>query len=166
MRVSSQKEFKNDEAIMSKFNIFTLRANQRIYQEVIAKRNSDRNYIEALEAVLRQNNLEFPDLERNVPPPRKNRIGSIDGSPEALNDLLMKVKGLQRVYHVQICFKDVGYWTMSQKAHIPTVGTRLKDIFFGHGPKHRVDILKGLTGWASSQNSFDVLGSTNFAISN
>lgn len=150
MRVSSQREFKSDEAIMSKFNIFTLRANQRIYQEVIAKRNSDRNYIEALEEILRQNNLDFPDLERDVPPPRKSRIGSIDGSPEALNDLLMKVKGLQRVYHVQICFKDVGYWTMSQKAHIPTVGTRLKDIFFGHGPKHRVDILKGLTGWASS----------------
>ena len=150
MKISSQKELRSEEAVMSKFNIFTLRANQRIYQEVIAKRNLDRNYIEALEAILRQNNLDFPDLDRDIPLPRKSRIGSIDGSPEALNDLLMKVKGLQRVYHVQICFKDVGYWTMSQKAHIPTVGTRLKDIFFGHGPKHRVDILKGLTGWTSN----------------
>lgn len=147
MNVSTQKEVKSDEAVMSKFNIFTLRANQRIYQEVIAKRNLDRNYIEALEAILRENNLDLPEVERDIPHPRKSRIGSIDGSPEALNELLMKVKGLQRVYHVQICFKDVGYWTMSQKAHIPTVGTRLKDIFFGHGPKHRVDILKGLTGW-------------------
>lgn len=150
MKVSTHKELKSDEAVMSKFNIFTLRANQRIYQEVIAKRNLDRNYIEALEAILRENNLDLPEAERDIPHPRKSRIGSIDGSPEALNELLMKVKGLQRVYHVQICFKDVGYWTMSQKAHIPTVGTRLKDIFFGHGPKHRVDILKGLTGWIFS----------------
>jgi hypothetical protein len=146
MNVSTQKEVKSDDAVMSKFNIFTLRANQRIYQEVIAKRNLDRNYIEALEAILRENNLDLPEVERDIPLPRKSRIGSIDGSPEALNELLMKVKGLQRVYHVQICFKDIGYWTMSQKAHIPTVGTRLKDMFFGHGPKHRVDILKGLTG--------------------
>lgn len=146
MNVITQKDVKSDEAVMSKFNIFTLRANQRIYQEVIAKRNLDRNYIEALEAILRENNLDLPEVERDLPLPRKSRIGYIDGSPEALNELLMKVKGLQHVYHVQICFKDVGYWTMSQKAHIPTVGTRLKDIFFGHGPKHRVDILKGLTG--------------------
>lgn len=137
---------KADEMKMSKFNIFTLRANHRVYKDIIEKRNSDRQYIEALEALLRENNLELPEIDRNVPSEPKNRMGSLDGSPEALNALLMKVKDLQHTYHVQICFKDLGYWTMSPKPYIPTVGTTIRNVFIGHGPKQRVDILKGLTG--------------------
>lgn len=136
----------SDEMKMSKFNIFTLRANHRVYKEIIDKRNSDRQYIEALEALLREHNVELPEVHSNVPSVPKNHMGPLDGSPEALNALLMKVKDLQHIYHVQICFKNLGYWTMSPKPYIPTVGTTIRNMIIGHGPKERVDILKGLTG--------------------
>ena len=142
---SSRSETKNDDVNMSKFNIFTLRANQRIYQEIIAKRNYDKHYIEALEALLQENSIELPVIERNLPSQLK-AISDFDGSHGALKALLMKVRSLQQIHQVQICFKDLGYWTKSHKPHIPTVGTTIRDMIIGHGPKERVDILKGLTG--------------------
>jgi hypothetical protein len=143
--ITSRSEVKNDDVNMSKFNIFTLRANQRIYQEIIAKRNYDKHYIEALEALLQENSIELPVLERNAPSPLK-AVADFDGSHGALNALLMKIRNLQQIHQVQICFKDLGYWTKSPKPHIPTVGTTIRNMFIGYGPKERVDILKGLTG--------------------
>lgn len=143
--IASRSEMRNDDVNMSKFNIFTLRANQRIYQEIIAKRNLDKHYIEALEALLQENSIELPVLDRSVPS-KKKTIEDFDGSHEALSVLLMKIRKLQQIHQVQICFKDLGYWTKSPKPYIPTVGTTIRDMFIGHGPKERVDILKGLTG--------------------
>lgn len=143
--ITSRSEIQNDDLNMSKFNIFTLRANQRIYQEIIAKRNYDKHYIEALEALLQENSIQLPVIDRNIAP-NTPAIAHFDGSYGALKALLMKVKNLQHVHQVQICFKDLGYWTKSPKPYIPTVGTTIRDMFIGHGAKERVDILKGLTG--------------------
>ena len=84
-----------NEVAISKFNIFTLRANQRIYQEIIAKRNMDRQYIEALEAILLLNSIQLPERVDNsgpaLPAPRPTTLGQIDGSAEQLHALLTKV---------------------------------------------------------------------------
>ena len=144
----------SNEVAISKFNIFTLRTNQRIYKEIIAKRNMDKQYIEALEAMLLLHSIDLPEREALLttknPISQSHHLGTIDGSPEALTNLLTKVKDLQRMYNVQICFKDLGYWTNARKPYIPTVGTTVTDWFIGHGPKSRVDILKGLTGRTNS----------------
>lgn len=146
--VSTRQHLSYDDVADRKFRIFTLRANQRIYNEIVARRNMDRQYIEALEAILLLNRISIPDREsiataRN---PDQRHLEAIDGSSEALASLLAKIKDLHQIYHVQICFKDLGYWTNSTQPYIPTVGSTMAKMFIGHGPKHRVDILKGLTG--------------------
>ncbi|KAJ1423367.1 P-loop containing nucleoside triphosphate hydrolase protein, partial [Ochromonadaceae sp. CCMP2298] len=51
---------------------------------------------------------------------------------------------MTRAFSVQ--FRDLTYWTSAPEKRIPTVGSTLKKMLLGAGPKHRVDILKGLTG--------------------
>ena len=146
--IPSRHEPPHDEVAISKFNIFTLRTNQRIYREIIAKRNMDRQYIEALEAILLLNRINLPERESITASevPHQRHLEAIDGSSEALTGLLAKIRDLYEMYHVQICFKDLGYWTNSTKPYIPTVGSTMANLITGRGPKYRVDILKGLTG--------------------
>ena len=157
--VSNRQNLPYDEVADRKFRVFTLRANQRIYNEIVARRNMDRQYIEALEAILLLNRINIPDRDSIVTArnPDQRHLEAIDGSSEALANLLAKIKDLHQIYHVQICFKDLGYWTNSTKPYIPTVGSTMTNIFIGHGPKHRVDILKGLTGAQPASTGYRVI---------
>ncbi|CAM9211888.1 unnamed protein product [Ectocarpus fasciculatus] len=47
---------------------------------------------------------------------------------------------------VEVQYRDLSFWGMVPKTTIPTVGSTFKHMIFGSGPKHRTDILKGLTG--------------------
>lgn len=71
---------------------------------------------------------------------------TLDGSDDSLKTLLLHLQQLQHTYHVQICFRDLNYWIDVGEDHIPTIATSLKAMVVGSGLKHRVDILKNLTG--------------------
>jgi hypothetical protein len=153
--VREKPKASKDEAAVAKFNIFTLRTNQKIYKEMTAKRNVDRMYIDALEDVIMRGNLTLPErveAGKMVPSGSLKRLASTLDDTEALSDLLVSLKELHRIYRVQICFKDLGYWTMAHAPHIPTVGSAFSDGLFGHGQKHRVDILKNLTGKSNERD--------------
>jgi hypothetical protein len=90
---------------------------------------------------------EIPKLERPYLGSHLSGLGPMDGTDASLKEVLEKIKELQRNYHVQICFKDLGYWITAAPPRIPTVGTTMKSmVTFGMEHKERVDILKGLTG--------------------
>lgn len=57
-------------------SIFTLRANQKIYVEMIAKRNADKQYIESLEKILVNNNLDLPEKFEEIEMLQGSYIGS------------------------------------------------------------------------------------------
>lgn len=40
----------------------------------------------------------------------------------------------------------IGYWLDAPEASIPNVGSSFAKMFMGSGTRHRVDLLKGLTG--------------------
>jgi hypothetical protein len=123
-----------------------------MFQDMMMKRNQDRHYIKKLEELLAEHNVELPPLESDSflgkAKQLKSGLGILEGNldRDGLNQLLRKMKSYRKLYHVQICFKDISYWTKVPKAVIPTVGTTLRRMVIGSGKKHRVDILKNLTG--------------------
>jgi ABC-type multidrug transport system ATPase subunit len=70
-----------------------------------------------------------------------------DGSNEALEAVLSNMEKLTTNYPVKVQYKDLGYFTYTpNRVSVPTVGNTLKNMIFGSGPRHRLDILKGATG--------------------
>jgi hypothetical protein len=51
MRASSQ----------GKFSIFTVRANQKIYSDLVSEADARKSYIESLEALLAEHNIPLPE---------------------------------------------------------------------------------------------------------
>jgi hypothetical protein len=93
---------------------------------------------------------EKPKMERPYLGSHLSGLGPMDGTDASLRELFAKIKELQRTYHVQICFKDLGYWITAPPPSIPTVGTTMKSMMtFGMEHKERMDILKNLTGMSS-----------------
>lgn len=94
------------------------------------------------------------DSENNV-----QGIGSLKSiDANELISALEKLKELHKPFHVTIDFKDLSLWAMAPKEKIETVGTAILQMFMGSGPKHRVDILKGLTGRISPYRLTLLLG--------
>lgn len=50
------------------------------------------------------------------------------------------------VHPVSIVYQNVNFFTMVPEKTISTVGSTVKSIFCGSGPKHRVDIVKNISG--------------------
>lgn len=96
------------------------------------------------------------ELDRDLDSNDESSLDSIDENE--LISAFGKVKELQKPFHVTIDFKDLSLWTMAPKENIQTVGTAILQLFMGSGPKHRVDILKGLTGRISPYKMTLLLG--------
>lgn len=140
--------------IPGKFSSFNVRANRRVYQKLVAQHELDALYIKALEDVLREHNIELPSTASEI-----NLLGAErakneeeedilmkDGSISALHKVLEKVKDYHNTLEVHVQFKNLSFWRMAPEAQIPTVGSTLKNMFLGSGPKQRINVLKDLTG--------------------
>ena len=137
-----------------KFSIFNMKANKKIYQNLVHQSERDRQYIAALEALLRERGIEVPattDIETGFTRSRKySQSAALELLPDAEYETLRQnfaaVAKLVRMDDVEVQYRDLSFWGMVPKTTIPTVGSTFKHMIFGSGPKHRTDILKGLTG--------------------
>eukprot|EP00596_Hydrurales_sp_CCMP1899_P009612 CAMPEP_0119038002 /NCGR_PEP_ID=MMETSP1177-20130426/6649_1 /TAXON_ID=2985 /ORGANISM="Ochromonas sp, Strain CCMP1899" /LENGTH=1597 /DNA_ID=CAMNT_0006999999 /DNA_START=48 /DNA_END=4838 /DNA_ORIENTATION=+ len=148
-----------DDANSTGYNVFTVRTNRRVYQELVELRGEDKWYIDNLEAIMREKGLDIPPRrirkkisQGSIKPSRSiadfdRTIGIIDdGGYDKVKQMLSKVETLHRKYDVQMAFKDLSFWVMTADAIIPTVGNMMKNLIVGSGKKHKVNILKGITG--------------------
>jgi hypothetical protein len=69
-----------------------------------------------------------------------------DGSLAALQNSLTKIQDHNKMHEVSIQYRDLTFWNTVPKKTIPTVGSAIKGFLLGSGPKHRVDVIQGLTG--------------------
>jgi hypothetical protein len=142
--------------VPGKFSSFNVKANRRLYHQMVTKHELDALYIKALEDVLREHNIELPSKASEIDmltPAKSFRekqeeegVLMKDGSIAALHKVLDKVKDFHDTLEVHVQFKNLSYFCMAPEAQIPTVGSTLKKMIMGSGPKQRIDILKDLTG--------------------
>jgi shikimate kinase len=131
----------------------SLLQHNNICKDLKSKRLEIQAYNEQLEALLRAHNIPLPKKEEatNVinfeNSEKSNSIGLLkDANEQEIKHLLEKVKKLYNNFTVTVTFRDLGFWKMVHEDKITTVGSTIKSWFCGSGPKHRVDILKGITG--------------------
>jgi ABC-type multidrug transport system fused ATPase/permease subunit len=123
----SQSIDKHGSTKFSMIQKFQTRVQNKVTSALTARCSANQAYIEALEKLLIEHGIPLPDrtafikLEKSGLRPR-----TVEGYVGLLN--------------------EVGIWTMAPKQKIPTVGTALKGLFFGSGPKVRIDVLKGVSG--------------------
>jgi len=144
-----------EDDVPSGFSVFNVKANRRVYKEFIDQHERDRGYILELEKLLKENNVPIPPELHDI----KKRMQHRKVSPEGRADGLMKdgslaslvrsvekVTNLTRRYEINVQFRNLTFWSNVPKKAIPTVGSTIKEMFFGSGKKHRVDIIHELTG--------------------
>lgn len=56
------------------------------------------------------------------------------------------MKDHMHFHPVSIVYQNVNFYTMVSEKQIATVGSTIKGMFCGSGPKHRVDIIKNISG--------------------
>lgn len=130
-------------------SLFSFR-NKGVYQELAATNR----YVEELEALLREHNIPLPEppsIKKRKQPAlalaTKHGLGIMrGGGTEELRALMDNVHKFHRLFPIAITYRDINYHIMAPETKISTVGNSLYSMFCGSGPKHRVDILKGLTG--------------------
>lgn len=132
------------------FSVFNVQANRRIYQEFVSQHDRDRSYILELEKLLREHAIAIPaeivpKIEPKASPVRSDALMP-DGSLSALEKSVERLKGYSHHYEINVQYKDLTFWNSVPEPTIPTVGSSIKGLFCGSGPKRRVDIFKNLTG--------------------
>jgi len=92
--------------------------------------------------------LEFTPLIDKIRAERQEGYVGImkDATAAQLHEIFEKVEALHRKFRITVTFQNFGIWTRAAKQEIPTVGNSFRKLLIGSGPKHRVDILSGLTG--------------------
>jgi hypothetical protein len=134
------------------FSLFNMQTNRRILQELTLGREKDFAYIAELEKIIREAGLELPEHITSTPRTRTNAARSLgdrimqDGSLMALEKSIASLGGHNKMHEVCVQYRDLTFWNMVPPRTIPTVGSAVKKLFFGSGPKNRVNIIKGLTG--------------------
>jgi len=131
--------------------MFNVQANRKVFKEFVDQRDIDQRYIDELECLLKSNGIQPP--ARTDPMAKAYQgdhtpidIRMQDGSLASLEKSINHVKDHLMTRNFSVQFRDLTYWTLAPERRIPTVGSTLKTMFLGSGPKRRVDILKGLTG--------------------
>jgi hypothetical protein len=132
------------------FSVFNVQTNRRIYKEFVSQHERDRAYIHELEKLLREHEILIPaeivpKIEPKASPVRSDGLMP-DGSLSALEKSVDRIKDFSTQYDINVQFKDLTFWNNVPESRIPTVGSSFKSLFFGSGPKRRVDIFKNLTG--------------------
>jgi len=150
-----------------KFSIFNVRTNRKIYNELMSQRERDALYIQALEEVLRENNISLPPpvTEYSFRGDKSHSSQQLetptldkDGSVTSIETTINRIKQHHMSDEISIQFRNLTFWGMVPERTIPTVGSTLRKMLFGSGPKHRVDILHDLTGRIPSGKMTLVMG--------
>lgn len=133
------------------FSVFNVRSNKKIYNHLVQCHERDAQYITVLEALLKENGIDLPaKLEPAHERPRKYSTVELpflpDAEYETLKESFAKIAKLSHIDEYEVQYRGLSFWGMVPKTHIPTVGSVIREIFFGAGPKHRTDILHDLTG--------------------
>jgi hypothetical protein len=69
-----------------------------------------------------------------------------DGSLNSLMKSVTSIKEHNQMHEIYVQYRNLTFWNMVANRKIPTVGSTIRNIVFGSGPKRRVDIIKDLTG--------------------
>lgn len=135
------------------FSVFNVQTNRRIYKEFIDQHERDQAYIAELERLLKDLNVEIPQkviktkLAVGHAPSEGAESGLMkDGSLAALAKSIDRIKEHTHTYEINVQYKNLTFWNALPPKTIPTVGSALRSMVFGSGPKQRVDIFKDLTG--------------------
>ena len=120
-----------------------------VYQQ-LAEANK---YVEELEALLAQHSIPLPETKSRsmvksklLGPLDNHGLGIMtEGNRTEIKKLTSNAAKFQRQFPIGVTFRNLGFWAMVPEAHIETVGNAITNMVHP-GPKHRVDILKGLTG--------------------
>lgn len=134
------------------FSVFNVQTNRRIYKEFIDQHERDQAYIAELERLLKDLNVEIPEkialAKRIIRQTSSDRADGLmkDGSLAALAKSIDRIKEHTHTYEINVQYKNLTFWNALPPKVIPTVGSVLRSLVFGSGPKTRVDIFKDLTG--------------------
>lgn len=133
------------------FSIFNAKANQKIYKEFASQHERDRLYIEQLERLLLENHISIPELilpNKLVDRQLSHDSGIMaDGTLSSLEKSVNRIKDYSSQYEINIQYRNLTFWNSVPEERISTVGSSLRSFLFcGSGTKHRVDIIKDLTG--------------------
>ncbi len=149
-----------------KFSVLNMQANRRIYKEFAEQIERDKVCIDELKRLLSENGIEVPaEIFENQAPPKiglqhkhfAERVMS-DGSLNALASSLAVIREQYKMHEVCVQFRHLTFWNNVPKKFIPTVGSAVKNLLFGGGPKERVDIVKDLTGRIMSKTMTLLMG--------
>lgn len=131
------------------FNVQTSRKIQTDFADSLDK---CRQYISDLESFVKKNGLQVPpelvekySSHKKSKPPAPTMLMQ-DGSLTSLVKTFEQVKGHTMGYDIQVQYRNLTFWNNMNKVGIPTVGSAFKNMFCGTGEKHRVDIIKDLSG--------------------
>lgn len=131
------------------FSVFNLQTNRRIYTDFAKQHARDKTYIAELEKLLSNHGIEIPpDIvpEHTVVKRNLNDRIMLDGSLNSLTKSITSIAGHNNMHEIYVQYRNLSFWNMAPERKIPTVGSTIKGIFLGSGPKRRVDILKDLSG--------------------
>lgn len=131
------------------FSVFNLQANRRVYTDFMVQHAKDKTYIAELEKLLNRNGIEIPPEivpEHTVVKRNLNDRKMPDGSLQSLTKSITSIAGHNNMHEIYVQFRNLSFWNMVPDRKIPTVGSTVKGIFLGSGPKRRVNVLKDLTG--------------------
>lgn len=144
------------------FSLFNVQYNRKIQQSLLSQIEKDKHYIEELEKLLNAHEIVIPndiidDFKHPISSSPKTNANDekfvilksdygIDGSLDSLQKHLKLVQTYIRRFPLYVQFKDLSYWNLIPDKQIVTVGTAVKEIFFGSGKKHRFNVLHELTG--------------------
>lgn len=135
------------------FSVFNVQTNRRIYKEFIDQHERDQAYIAELERLLKDLNVQIPEkivqTKRIIAHTTSEGADSglmKDGSLAALAKSIDRIKEHTHAYEINVQYKNLTFWNALPPKTIPTVGSALRSMVFGSGPKKRVEIFKDLTG--------------------
>lgn len=157
-----------EDDVVVPFSAFNMRANRKIFFDLNEKHQRVLQlhlaHIEQLTKLLKDNNINVPEAptldtlelaslssatDEKSPLLRDEfmRLPLLrDGSAKSMTELIGRAKEHIKIYRVTVIYRDLNFWTMAPERTIPTVGSTVRRIFFGTGPKNRVDIIRGVTG--------------------
>jgi ABC-type glutathione transport system ATPase component len=138
------------------FSVFNAKANRKIHQEFVIQQEHYRAYISDLENLLIERGIEIPEdihehkkhAEARKIMGRGRKVSGLmeDGSFSALSKAVERTAEHAHRYEIHVQYRNLTFWNMVAKKHIPTVGSSLLGMVMGSGKKYRVNIINDLTG--------------------
>ena len=130
----------------------------------MSQQERDRFYIAELERLIQSHGIEIPEtlVQAHLVPkkPGEQQAERLmkDGSLSSLANTLNRYQDINAAHEIYVQFRNLTFYNNVPKKTIPTVGSALRNIFMGSGPKHRVNIFKDLTGRIQSKTMTLLMG--------